>query len=123
MYHVCNVSKILNGYSGIGRAARIRGSAQDLSIKLYDKGSAVTSESAESGTPVICHTFTNISTVVFVHWLGNFASRVEQDGTLKMDFSVELDRGRYRRGLYGHLETVGDDRVRAEGIGNTFDSR
>ncbi len=47
-------------------------------------------EAAESGTPVIGHTFTNISTVVIVHWLGNFASRVEQDSTLKMDFRVKL---------------------------------
>ncbi len=51
---------------------------------------AVTFKAAENGTPVIGHTFTNISTVVIVHWLGNFASRVDQDGTRKMDFRVEL---------------------------------
>ncbi len=55
-----------------------------------DTGSAVAFEAAESGTPVIGHTFTNISTAVIVHWLENFASRVEQDGTLKMDFRVDL---------------------------------
>ncbi len=47
-------------------------------------------EVAESGTPVIGPTYAIFSTVVIVHWLGNFASRVEHDGTLKMDFRVEL---------------------------------
>ncbi len=54
---------------------------------------------------MIGHTFTIISTVVIVHWLGNFASRVEQDGTLKMDFRVELhsqEAKRRRRENLGH---------------------
>ncbi len=29
-------------------------------------------EAAESGTPVIGHIFTKLSTVVIAHWLGNF---------------------------------------------------
>ncbi len=61
-------------YNGIERAALRR---QDYRlragfiIKICDTGSAVTFEAAESETPVIGHTFTNFSTLVIVHLLGN----------------------------------------------------
>ncbi len=78
---------------GIGRAALRRQGWKlrtGFIIKIYDMGSGVSLESAESGTYVIRHTFKNISTVVIVHWIENFSSRVEQDGTLKMDFRIEV---------------------------------
>ncbi len=77
-------------------------------MKIYETGLAVTFEAAESGTPVIGHTFTKTSTVVIVHWLGNFASRVEQDGKLKMDFRVELHSQEAKRTTEG--DAVGDCR-------------
>ncbi len=62
-------------------------------IKIYDTRSAISFEAAKKWNACDWSHISKkkkTSKVVIVQWLGNFATRVEQDGTLKMDFRVEL---------------------------------